>query len=302
MSLEFKIDIVRAKEVAYTVIDMMQRRVYPFDVDGRFPDADIPKCCNPAQWSFYSGFLDYRTDSHQMYRELRVLASQPHGLQMLADDNSYRLSRVFVEYFPKSIGSSHDNKRRRELSDAILFNNEKMQREYGGDPRNIKTEDVEETQKRITEFKLYGIQKAALFTKNMVRFGMWDFSPYEIPVKMDRHAARIMVGTGVVRFYEDGEEVDYFQLNHRLPTDKVRKELRKEFYNVTGPEKISAIDLNDGIWLIGNMGCKRNNSTYCRINCDLNCFARPHTDGQGSTHILGSEHRKNAHQQVLDFD
>lgn len=51
---------------------------------------------------------------------------------------------------------------------------------------------------RTIKFTQYGLGKAALFNKNMVRAGIWDIPESDIPVKIDRHALRMAVGVEVV--------------------------------------------------------------------------------------------------------
>jgi hypothetical protein len=299
--IEARVDFDRAKDVAHKVIAMMKENTIPFNRPGAFPDAVVPNGMeagsdNHVKYLFVSSFLDYRVNSHIMYEELRAFSQRHGNVNILFGNQGWRLKELLGNNFPKSIGSSPNNKRVDVIVDALVRNGERLERDYSGNPRRILGEDIDGTIGAIAEFKLFGREKAALYMKNMVRFGVWTYSPYEIPIKIDRHAFRIALGTEVVKFYRVGEDrpIEYQDLEKevgRIHAGPFKPVLSKAFRSVTESERISAVDLNDGLWFIGSYLCGRNKKVYCDTMCKLDCSFRPRSEATGTYYIPGSDVR-----------
>jgi hypothetical protein len=198
------------------------------------------------------------------------------------------LRRLMKEPF-KSFGDP--DKARDNPIDILHSNAKKLFEEYDGDPRKLLADDVLQTLRNIThgkngrKFIQYGQGKATLLLKNYVRFGIWPFSEFDIPIKIDRHNMRIMLGTGVIVPPEDME---------RGRTDHLIKRLRELFWRVTRNERISAVDLNDGVWAIGSYLCVKNDAVHCHLSCSLGCYSRPQLEERGSYYFPQLESRRDA--------
>ena len=137
------------------------------------------------------------------------------------------------------------------------------------------------TVKSLTEFVQYGPGKAALLIKNYVRFGIWDFNPCEIPIKVDRHVMRISIGSGIIETEEE-----------TLRSERLVSILTSAFQQITSQERISAVDLDDALWSIGSQWCTKNSVYFCEKNCPLNCKVRSQTYKGCSEYCPGEEMRK----------
>ena len=152
-------------------------------------------------------------------------------------------------------------------SKTIAENSMRLYMDYQNNPLNIKKGGVDETLKELDKFRQVGPGKTALIMKNFVRFGFWDFNVYELPMKIDRHVVRISLGTGVVK---TDEEV--------IRADKLVYPLMGLYREITREEKISGVDLDDAMWVIGSYICLKNNKSYCDMNCPFGCEKRPPSD------------------------
>ena len=300
--LEARVDPTKASDLAKRVIHMVNDKSLPFKRTDAYPDSVIPENMEKADpdhilYTFFTTFLDYRVDSHMMYQEFRKFAGKRGNIRKLLGTNKSALEKVLKENFPKSIGNSEKNKRVPKIVEALIFNSGLLEKYYDNNPANIAVgSEVDATQRTIAGFSLFGLPKAALLIKNYVRFGVWPYSPYEIPIKIDRHAFRICLGSEVIEFYKDGEKVPYTKLEktvgriHRAP---FVVPLMKAFQRITTEEKISAVDLNDSLWFIGSYLCRRNNKVYCDSMCELGCLTRPKSESSGTYYWPGTENRKN---------
>ncbi|MDD5192969.1 MAG: hypothetical protein PHF67_00105 [Candidatus Nanoarchaeia archaeon] len=302
----------KAIELSQRLFQMMDERVPPYDREGVFPDAIVPEGMEIGGlehrlFLFYSGSIDGRTSSPQVYQELRDLsANAVNGIQLLlkiVDPETIKLKlygpleSYLLQYLPKTLGASEESERIAEVADNIKFNSRLLLERYSGDPKNILVPDsVEETHLRLCRFKGIGRHKGALIMKNYVKFGVWPFNEYEIPMKVDRHTFRILYGTGVMEITRDGEPLeDGEQISTKFSFGPVQDQLR----GITSRNRISAIKFNDGLWSLGSRSCRRNDYVFCQVNCYVGCYSRPNTPESVSYLIVGSDTRKNRMQGVL---
>jgi len=258
----------RAVEVAKLVIGMLERKVYPFNIPDLFPDAIVPGGIEAGSEQhrlllFYACGWDSMDTSERVYQRARTLASKvdlTHLSFMSKEDLTKKLIEIFGPDMENAIGSPIET----------LCHNARKLVDYGRDPKNLKAETLEETIKNIKQFKQYADEKAALLIKNFVRFGVWDFSEFEIPIKIDRHALKIGIGAGIVTFPLETKQVRY---------DRPIKALRQVYQQVTQQEKISAVKLDDAMWGIGAKLCMVNIKSYCQASCPIGCETRPYLDG-----------------------
>lgn len=282
----------RGKEVAKAAIAMKTLGGYPFNLPGVFPDAIIPEGVNAgslehALFLFYACNFDSSQRATVVYEEMRNLTKRVDFKEFpkLDEDKLY-------EIFKESMKKMGDPKKTRLNPLAVVLQNaKKLQTEYDGDPRNIFEENIKDTlqalqygrdKKANGKFMQYGLGKAALVMKNFVRFGMWPFSPYEIPIKIDRHLLRISVGAGVLEIPD---------MLSRARIDRVVGMLTRGYQRVTSREKISAVDLNDAFWAIGSYVCTQNDDINCHLACGLGCDSRPRIDERLTWYYPGSETR-----------
>jgi len=289
----------RAKHVAFSIRDMRQKREFPFNRSDIFPDAIVPEGIDVgtrkhAQYLFYSCMIDEAADANIIYEAMRRLVER-FDLENLHKLSRSELKGVLTQPFER-LGDPE----RAAVNpiDTLYHNSRKLQEEFEGDPRLILRQGVDKTIKTIMygknrkqKFKRYGEGKSALLMKNFVRFGMWDFSEFEIPIKIDRHAIRISLGTGVVEIPES---------MRRGRAGSLTRILRQIYHEVCMNEKISAIMLNDGMWATGRYNCRHNDDIYCRTACRVGCSHRPEIEGSNkkssgmtSWYLPGTEKRKN---------
>lgn len=267
--------------VAQGLVGLLHRREFPFDMEdlsNLFPDSAVPQGISPGSkqhilYLFCTCVLDSGVLAEVVYDSMTSLA-RAEDLSELQKLNEGELIKKLVPHF-KSLG---DPEKAISLPGKTLhYNLKKLQEEYQGDPRLIMGASVEETIENIMfgktgsnhpaqKFKRYGNGTATLFMKNAVRFGAWDFSPYELFVKIDRHMQRISLGTGVV---ESDEQITRGRL------DKLIAVLTPLYRQICMDEKISAIELCDAKWAVGHHKCMKNDDVYCMTTCPIQCYSRP---------------------------
>lgn len=290
----------KAKHVAEKIVTNVHAGVYPFDEPELFPDAIVPKgmktgSLEHALFLFHSINVDSARSSEIVYQTFRDLVAKI-PLQDLPEMNLTKLEIVLSEPF-KSFGNPETA---RDNPIQILSHNaKKLQKEYDGDPRNLLGASVEETLRNICygrdktdKFIQYRQGKAKLLLKNFIRFGIWPFSEFEIPIKVDRHNLRISLGMGVI---ESGDKIT------RGRSEKVNRVLADVYLEVTQQERISAVDLNDGMWATGKYHCIKNNSVHCEGSCKMGCKLRPRLDERASYFSMSYDVRKEANQLCLDL-
>jgi hypothetical protein len=278
----------RAVEVSRALLGMLEQKVYPFNQRNLFPDKMIPKGIGPgsqehALMLFFACSLDSMDISERVYRRTRELVSQLDKAN-IDEISDTALTEIIRDIFGETMKTAIVDPFR-----TLAHNFSLLKKEYQGDPRNLKGERVEETIKNISKFYQYREEKSALLIKNYVRFGMWPFSEYEIPIKIDRHCMRISIGTRVIEFPEE-IEIDY--------KDPI-KPLRKLYQQVTQQERISAIKLDDAFWATGSKLCKPNSKSYCKGNCPMGCYIRPWLDKRTTYFHLKREMRRGDDSEAL---
>lgn len=266
--------------VAKDLVGMLHKREYPFnreDLTSLFPDSIVPEGIKQgsrehALYLFSTCALDSGMLAEVVYAGMRSLVQTEDITQLYRLDIT-SLVKTLVPHF-KSIGNPEEAIT--QPAETLHFNLKKLQEEYEGDPRLILGEDILSTMRNIKfgktgstkpsqKFKRYGDGTAALFIKNMTRFGCWNFSEYSIPVKIDRHMQRISLGTGVV------EIIDIT----RGRVDSLVRVLTSLYHEVCENEKISAIELCDAKWAVGHFKCSKNSDIYCLTTCPVQCDTRP---------------------------
>jgi len=289
----------RAVEVSRAAISMLERKVFPFNQPDIFPDAIVPEWIEKG--SVEHAFLityGYLTDSMRkavkVYRAIRDI-SKERKLSTLCYLSEREIEKLIERHLEKGNGKGTIG----EPAKAIHYNSMRIEHDYGNNPVNIKQETMEKTLEELTgrkgkakNFFHVGEGKAALIMKNFVRFGFWDFSPYEIPIKVDRHIIRISLGAGVIEVPD----------SENIRANTLAKYLTQVYREVTSEERISAVDLNDALWAIGSYLCLRNRHEHCSLNCDIRCTRRPYSDPNASLYQINTDKRKgDKSQQVLQF-
>jgi len=306
-SLELKVNYTRAAEISVALVKMLHEKVHPFNQENLFPDAIVPEKVAPgslehSQFIFYGCSLDSMMVADLVYSGMRGI-SQDVGVSRLWELDKDQIEEVLEKNFrdPKHVekksqrllfnlgGKKKENRPYNDASKTIRTNSKLLHEKYEDDPRKLisekgnEQERIAQTLNNIQEFWQYGIGKASLLMKNYVRFGIWDFDPTKIPIKVDRWALRISVGSGVIELPKELTEVR---------TDKILRPLLRVYSEVCQRERISAIDLNDAIWAFGSKICKSKNRSYCNMYCPAKCKIRPKSDNRAMIFYLDKETRK----------
>jgi hypothetical protein len=262
--IEMIVNYSKAVEVAQKATLMLRTKTPPFNRANLFPDAIIPAGIKQGGQDhsliiFYGCSLDALWPADKIYEAVRNI-SQETDLRKL-----HRMNEDGIAYLlEKNLGKLPEKQVNNPIK-TLQDNSELLSSKYRGDPRIIQAPTIQETLDNLEEFYGVGVGKAALIMKNFVRFGIWNFSEFEIPIKIDRHNIRISLGNKVIAYPGD----------KKLKTQYLIKPLQDVYRQVTQREKISAIDLNDAIWGIGSKLCTTNNKKYCKLYCGLNCTTRP---------------------------
>lgn len=257
----------RAVETATAAVNMLEENVYPFNIQNLRPDTIVPERVElgskqHALFLFFACGWDSMEISERVYERVRTLASKIDLTEILTMTKE-RLTHTLTEAFGTGIETA--------ISSPVetMHSNSKKLLRYDGDPSKLKADTIEKTIKNIEQFTQYGSEKAALLTKNFVRFGIWDFSEFEIPIKIDRHALKISIGNRAITFPKETETIRY---------DRFTKTLRRLYNQVTEKKRISAIKLDDAMWGIGSKLCRINKRSYCDTECSMDCGIRPYLD------------------------
>lgn len=268
--MDFVINEKRAIEVAKKAVSMLEAKLPPFDKPDVMPDAIVPNGVKVGSLEhslllFYACSIDSMRSAQKVYKGMRDVAEEVRldWLQYYTEEFISNLIDKHLES-PGGINSP---------AETLSYNAMKLFMEYAGDPRRLHVGSIDNTLKEIQKFKEVGPGIAALITKNFVRFGIWDFSPYEIPIKVDRHVIRISIGSGVVELPPD---VDVIR------SDQLVKPLINAYRKITSKKHISAVDLDDALWGIGSNLCVKNDSVYCELECGLGCKIKPKADSRAT--------------------
>ena len=278
----------RAREVSLKVLAMMAEGVFPFSRDAQgyyisgsreslFPDAIIPEGVKAgskehAQLLFYGCGLDSMKLADQVYRGVRGVASEV-ALEDLHKLTELEIAGLLSKHFLPSTLEKFQQ-RKPIMGDPVrtLYeNSRRLHEQYQDDPRGLVAATIPKTREKIEEFFQYGEGKSALLLKNFNRFGICDFPPPELPVKVDRHIKRISIGCRVITI--PGNVV-----MTRGRGDKLVRMLEQVYQRVTREYQLSGADLDDAFWAIGRYLCKFNDDVRCKASCKVNCATRPHSD------------------------
>ncbi len=278
--ISFKINEERALHVAISAVSMLENSVFPFDTPEILPDAVLPDGMKRgglehALFLFYACSLDSLRPAKKVYKAMRGIVKDID----LKDLNLYATS--YIEH--NLIGKYLEKKGINKPAERLSYNANKIYKDYSGDPRNLRNGDIDGTLKEIAKFKGVGRGIASLIMKNYVKSGIWDFSPYEIPIKVDRHAIKISVGAGVIEFDPDVKVVR---------SDQIIKSLIEIYRKITSERNISAIKLDDALWGIGSQICVSNALAYCDLYCGIDCKTRPKADSKAVWIHPGDEARE----------
>ena len=264
----FKINKNKGIEVVEKSVFMLKEKSYPFDNKHVLPDTIIPEnikkgSLEHALLLFCSCSIDSMRPATKVYEAMRNISKEAK-LTFLWGYSEGFIEDLVEEYLEKKGGIN-------KPVESLRYASMKLHMKYGDDPRKLRKSNIDETLKELQKFKMIGSGKAALIMKNFVRFGIWKFSKYEIPMKIDRHVIKISVGTGVVEIYDDV-----------IRSDQLVKPLGQLYRDITSEKKISAIDADDAIWGIGSNICFKNDIIYCHGLCNLECKIRPQSDSKAT--------------------
>jgi len=305
--LEIRFNKDRAKDLAETVIKLREQIPMYSDLNS-YPDAIVPEGITEgsqlhALFLFYGCVTDSMKRADDVYLEMRKF-NQKVSLTTL-----YRYRRPTIE---KLVNDSFSNPKMGDIANTIFNNSQALHHQHNDNPVNIAggldlknptIKTIRELQKRIEEYHQYGPGKSALLTKNFTRFGMWDIPEKFIPLKIDRHLARISLGfDNLFEFYEDNQKIerkDYKEKVKWVRADKFNRKLQDLFLEITSENDISGIDLDDTLWLLGSKWCHRNSYSFCQRECSVDCVTRPLSDQPTTYFHVATDKRKGKGQQVL---
>ncbi len=283
---DFTINRERAEEVVTTSVSMLHDKVYPFDRENLLPDAIMPPgiaqgSLEHSLFLFYACSIDSMRLAQEVYRTMREIAGEI-DLKKLPELDELAINNLIEKRLgtPGQMG---------QLVDTLYENSRTLNEIYDGDPRKIKQSTIEETLSRLQQFRQFGPGKSALLMKNFVRFGFWDLLPHEIPIKVDRHVVRISIGNDVLRFSEGLREIR---------ADKFVKPLMQVYREVTSEQGVSAVELDDALWVLGPYLCRKNAKSFCDSACYLDCKIRPKLTRE-AVFLLNEEMRSENSQLFL---
>ena len=266
------VDEQKGIEVIHTMIESAHNHLkYAIPVPeirwgGEFEEHSLKHSC----FMFYSVALDALRNSDKVYfagrnlalrytpKDIIKLANSRGKLNCLTGVRRSQLEDVMDRFHDNGIGDPADI-----LYKASLM----LESEYKGDPRLIfkDMKDYDEIKDRLLKFYGIGHGKACLMVKNFARFGYLDLdNPFDMPIKIDRHAIKISVGNGVVNF-KDCEPKEKVHINLFVNSlfDLIRE--------INRDERVSPVLLDDVKWAIGNRLCIKKNFKVCDKHCSLNC-------------------------------
>ncbi len=288
-----------------------------------FPDAIVPEgidkgCIEHALFLFHAVSIDSMRQSDQVYRAMREILEEIGSLDQLVNIDRKDLGNLLVPYFGEGI--MHPKNSMTDPVGTLLHNAKRLEIECGGNPQLLKTRSVKKTVSKINEYHQFGVPKSALLMKNYVRSGLWGFSEYSLPIKVDRHTIRVGLGYGLIdleghlKTMERDKELsksvgkakeELIRMGHYSDEDfregrvrSIRAEklvlpLTETFQRVTSREKISAIELDDWWWATGKYGCGKNDAIYCETNCPVSCYTRPPSDNNANWFFPDVDKRNN---------
>lgn len=295
MTTEHMIDLGKLEEVAEKLISSLRNRQGIFQKDNLIPELINPKGIEPESqehslYVFYACALDKFRDSKKVWYAARKMAEA--GLKDIAK-RPEETRRMLRKYLDEGI---------EDPASMLLANAEKLDAEYDGDPRNIlnRVRDFDTAQEIVSRFSGIGRQKASLFIKNFVRFHYT--SVQHIVPKIDRHMARMALGTGIVKIYQDGIRLSMENMNEKVRPRIVHLGTTKNMvYTAAGMLGLpiaKAIDFDDAKYVIGSNVCVQSKYSECRELCPLDCSMLVKTREHATYAIIPSE-RRNMNYRLL---
>jgi hypothetical protein len=204
---------------------------------------------------FFTIAQDSMKPSNEVYRFGNSIAVT-HGFSSLKRMTQAELKRIGVIFYGTGIKDPE-----KIMVEALKI----LKTKYDSDPKNIFSgiKDYESARKRLLEFHGVGPGIANLIIKNYVRFGYFQLDdPYDLPIKIDRHALRISIGNGVLQIPEG---------NHVLHRGRLERMLEGSYRAVCRENKIDPIALDDMKWIVGAYYCRDKNTQTCEGKCPLSC-------------------------------
>ena len=206
---------------------------------------------------------DSRRQSETVYDGARrFLVEQEDNLWDLTMPGDTRIDKLGEEYFGGPIGRTSGD----ILRSTLNFIHEK----HGGSLDNLTQdgEPIDDVRKRLMGANggIYGVGPgiASLIVKNLVRFNYYRPSDYyDLPIKIDRHAMRLSLSHGVIRFTKPTPPGG-------IHTEALEQLLEDAYRDVCRKERYDPIDFCDAKWAIGSQHCT-GKYTQCARTCDLRC-------------------------------
>jgi hypothetical protein len=274
--VEFALNKKRGVDVSLKAVSMLEEKVFPFVL----PDTVLPGgikegSLDHSRFLFFSCSIDAMRSAQKVYAAMRGMVKDVKLDRVYAYSQEH-LEGIISKHLERPGGINEPVK-------ILSYNAMKLYEEHGNDPRSLNDGTIGGTLKNLQEFHSVGPGKAALIMKNFVRFGIWDFPKYDIPIKVDRHVVRISIGTGVVELSDDVGVIR---------SDKVAKHLSRLYQEITSESGISAIKLDDSMFGIGSQLCFDNSHLNCNVMCRLGCYSRPGADSRAIWFYPSEEHRR----------
>ena len=306
LNIQIGINKGRCIDLVNTVLDL-RADVPMFQNPASYPDAIVPQGVKKASqkhalFLFYGCSIDAMRSADEVYRGVRSL-HQEQSVVTIYKVGKRRLEKLLKKYCR--------NTEMGNIVKAVYDNSRKLKSEYENDPRNLfngfskkpNVEELKELQERIGKFYGYGPGKAALLIKNFVRFGMWEIPETFVPIKIDRHVARVCLGfEGLINFYENNRKIPHEQYKKRVGAvrvDQFNQKLQDLFLEIIDEINVSGIELDDTLWLLGSKWCYKNQYVFCKTNCPIDCYERPKSDPTTTVFFPGIDKREGIGQKVL---
>ncbi|MFH1210792.1 MAG: hypothetical protein V1645_02635 [archaeon] len=274
--VEFALNKQRGVDVSLKAVSMLEEKVFNFVLpDVVLPDGVEEGSLGHSRFLFFSCSIDAMRSAQKVYAAMRGMVKDVRLDMIYAYSQDY-LEGIISKHLEKPGGINEPVK-------ILSYNAMRLYQEYGNDPRSLNDGTIDGTLRNLQKFHGVGRGKAALIMKNFVRFGIWDFPEYEIPIKVDRHVVRISIGTGVVEL-PDGVDV--------IRSDRIAKPLSQLYQEITSEKRISAVKLDDSMFGIGSQLCFYNSHLNCNVVCRLGCYSRPGADSRAIWFYPSKEHRR----------
>lgn len=150
-----------------------------------------------------------------------------------------------------------------EVSPAIRYKNNAslLLKEYDGDPRNlINYKTIEESRKHLMRFEGIGTGIANLFLHYLGdRQLAVPIDPQNGLLKVDIHKGRLPINVGAVT-----------PINGEIArSDKYVGTMEHAYHRICKKNNLDPKKLDAALWLIGSLGCAKNELAFCHLKCPL---------------------------------